>query len=114
MQFYGSRQLVVDEGLELFHEPDNKYDDNAIVIKNENGRTLAYLEKSAAKQVAVVIRQKLVKGKIAANAKYEAEVRSRKGPQQRIAVGFHCDPSCADKIKDIFSLRSSISDIILK
>ncbi|MDO5714354.1 MAG: HIRAN domain-containing protein [Tissierellia bacterium] len=37
--------LEIDEKLSFFREPDNEYDDKAIVIKTENGTKIGYIPK---------------------------------------------------------------------
>ena len=87
MEFYGG-ELPLGEPLHLVHEPDNKYDSNAIALLDQSGKKVAYLCKSDAKCIANVIKRGLATSRIIAKAKYKAEIRSRKGPQQRVGIGF--------------------------
>ena len=85
MHHHGCKSLPINEILRIDREPGNVYDTNACAVVKD-GKILAYLQRHSAKIVAGIIDNCSV-NKVFIKAKYEPEVKSRKGPQQHCYIG---------------------------
>lgn len=108
MRHYGPSSLPINQRLAIVREGQNKYDRNACAVQDNNGRVLAYLERSSAQKIAGLIDSGLIKD-VAVKAKYEPENKNRmKGPEQHCYIAFCIEDSSKEKLEQ-FMAKNCIS-----
>lgn len=83
MHHYGRRQLALGANYKLHPDPNNKYDSNAVAVKDE-GRTVAYLRRNSAKALTPIFQESLPQCTVLLKCKEDAQVHTQKmGPEQK-------------------------------